>query len=109
MQEYCDKCFNTTIEEGVCLNCGNLSEADLNIFKEALEGEKVDKDAAKEIGDKLKVDWKKTDINEFAMGIGIESEHTDTVGDNEETFAKIALDHLKEDPSYYSKLKKAGL
>jgi len=42
---------------------------------------------------------------ELPIGIEVEMEHT---SDKEEA-KKIALDHLKEDPNYYSKLNKAGL
>lgn len=42
---------------------------------------------------------------QLAAGIGVELEHTD---DREEA-TKIALQHLAEDPLYYSKLLKAGL
>jgi len=39
---------------------------------------------------------------QLRMGIGIEKEHTD----NPEEAGKIAIDHLQEDPNYYTKLKK---
>ena len=42
---------------------------------------------------------------QLAAGIGVELEHTD---DREEA-TTIALQHLAEDPLYYSKLLKAGL
>lgn len=42
---------------------------------------------------------------QLEIGIKVEQEHTS----NKETAREIALDHLKEDPSYYSKLKKAKL
>ncbi len=45
------------------------------------------------------------DQKEFNKGIGTEKEHTD----DEFTAAKIAGDHLKEDPHYYTKLHGAGL
>lgn len=45
------------------------------------------------------------DPKELEMGIEVEKEHTD----DEELAKKIALDHLAEDPHYYTKLKKAGL
>jgi hypothetical protein len=61
--------------------------------------------ACRKVGDKLGVDWKKVDFDEFCDGMFEEDEH----GGNAEESAKIALDHLKEDPKYYSKLKAAGL
>lgn len=45
------------------------------------------------------------DPNEFNKGIGHEKEHTE----DEFIAAKIAGDHLKEDPKYYTKLDDAGL
>lgn len=42
---------------------------------------------------------------QLEIGIKVEQEHTS----NKKTAREIALDHLKEDPSYYSKLKKAKL
>jgi hypothetical protein len=43
--------------------------------------------------------------NELKMGIEVEKEHTSDVA----LATKIAMDHLKEDPKYYTKLKAAGL
>ena len=45
------------------------------------------------------------DPDEFRKGIDTEKEHTD----DEFISAKIAGDHLKEDPHYYTKLSDAGL
>lgn len=45
------------------------------------------------------------DPEQLKMGIEIEKEHTD----DDALASKIAMDHLKEDPMYYSKLKAAGL
>ena len=42
---------------------------------------------------------------ELAMGIKVEMEHTDDV----EVAKKIAMDHLAENPNYYSDLKKSGI
>ena len=42
---------------------------------------------------------------ELAMGIKVEMEHTD----DPKKAAKIAMDHLKENPSYYSQLKLSGI
>ncbi len=45
------------------------------------------------------------DPSEVAKGIAVEKEHT-----NDEVIAKrIAIDHLKEDPHYYSRMEKCGL
>jgi phosphate/sulfate permease len=50
-------------------------------------------------------DWDGFPMDEFHKGIGVEFEHT------KDPFkaATIAIDHLKEDPEYYTKLKSAGL
>ena len=45
------------------------------------------------------------DNNELETGTGIEHEHTQ----DDALARKIATDHIKEDPHYYSKLKAAGL
>lgn len=77
-----------------------------------LESKKdVSEDEAKEIGDKLKVDWKKTDIHQFMMGLKSEREHMDCkqklrVAKTMLDVAKIALVHLEEMPDYYTKLEK---
>ena len=42
------------------------------------------------------------DLKQLEMGIEIEMEHTK----NQKLAEKIALDHLYEDPEYYTKLKK---
>jgi hypothetical protein len=47
------------------------------------------------------------DWQQLRIGIGEEQEHADTVGDDQETIVRIVLDHLKEDPEYYTKLKAA--
>ena len=59
---------------------------------------------------------------ELKMGIKIESEHKDTYDfikqfykkhkrfpTQKEVYKKIAKDHIKEDPKYYTKIKKYGL
>lgn len=43
--------------------------------------------------------------NQLKIGKQVEKEHTKSSKKAE----KIAKDHLKEDPKYYTKLKKAGL
>lgn len=42
------------------------------------------------------------DSNQLTMGIKVEMEHTN----NKQLAQEIALDHLAEDPMYYTKLKK---
>ncbi len=48
---------------------------------------------------------KDVDAKQLAMGIKVEMEHTK----DKRISKRIALDHLAEDPLYYTKLKKAGL
>ena len=60
----------------------------------------------KQMGDKIGVDWSKIDIEQLKQGIKIEQEHGDTVKNDPETIAKIAIDHLKEFPDYYTRLSK---
>ena len=45
------------------------------------------------------------DPEELKKGMKVESEHSD----DPEVQRKIATDHLKEDPEYYTKLAKAGI
>lgn len=61
---------------------------------------------AKKLADKLGFDGT---LSELKRGIEVEMEHSDTVGDGLETAAKIAMDHLEEDPKYYTKLSAADL
>lgn len=48
-------------------------------------------------------------IDEFRKGFRVELEHSETVNNNMFTIARIALDHLEEDPEYYTKLLAAKL
>ena len=69
-------------------------------------------DQAKEYGEKLGINWKKFDIEQFRMGMDVELEHglvdpNTNVTDNDPlTTAKIALAHLNEYPDYYTRLDK---
>lgn len=65
---------------------------------------------AKRLGDKLGVDWKAVDLEQFRMGLEVEAEHDDgsaidVVGPKTD-LGKIALAHLKEFPDYYTRLKR---
>jgi len=68
-------------------------------------------DAAKQIGEKLGVDWSKFDIEQFRMGMDVELEHgsrdleTNVTNDDALATGKIALAHLNEIPDYYTRLK----
>jgi hypothetical protein len=77
--------------------------ADTKIFTE---------EQAREIGDKLGIDWNKTNFSEFCIGLEIEIEHgihdpsTDVTGNDPVLTGKIALAHLNEFPDYYTRLLK---
>lgn len=45
------------------------------------------------------------DPKQLEIGIAVEMEHTD----DKDTAKEIALDHLTEDPEYYTKLIKSGI
>ena len=67
---------------------------------------------AREIGDKLNIDWSRFDIEQFRMGLDVELEHglvspsTDVTGDDPILTGKIALAHLNEFADYYTRLEK---
>lgn len=69
-------------------------------------------DEAKEIGEKLEIDWSKFDTEQFRMGMDVELEHglvnpqTNVTNDDPLITGKIALAHLKEFPDYYTRLNK---
>jgi len=67
-----------------------------------------------QIAQKAKIDIKNVDMGQLKMGMSVEKEHdgpmgkdTDVVpGHDKATIMKIAVAHLREDPKYYTKLKK---
>jgi uncharacterized protein DUF5661 len=69
---------------------------------------------AKEIGQKIGIDWSesKFDVNQFLIGINVELEHglrdpdTNVTGDDPIMTGKIARAHLNEFPDYYERLEK---
>ena len=67
---------------------------------------------AKEIGEKIGIDWSKWDVNQFRMGLDVELEHgtvdqsTNVTNDDPVLTGKIALAHLNELPNYYDLLEK---
>ena len=67
---------------------------------------------AKEIGEKLGINWSKFNIEQFRMGMVVELEHGTrdlhaNVTDNEPLVTgKITLAHLAEYPDYYTRLEK---
>ena len=69
-------------------------------------------DEAKQIGEKLGIDWSKFDIEQYRMGLDVELEHglidphTNVTNDDPIMTGKIALAHLNEFPDYYTRLEK---
>jgi len=67
---------------------------------------------AREIGDKLGIDWSRFDVKQFRMGLDVELEHglidpsTDVSGNDPIITGKIALAHLNEFADYYTRLEK---
>lgn len=67
---------------------------------------------AKEIGEKLGIDWSKFDVEQFRMGLDVELEHglvdpnTNVTNDDPILTGKIALAHLNEYLDYYTRLYK---
>jgi hypothetical protein len=65
---------------------------------------------AKSIGEKLGIDWKEYDVEQFRMGLDVELEHgtvspkTNVTDDDPILTGKIALAHLNEFPDYYTRL-----
>lgn len=66
---------------------------------------------AREMGQRLGIDFSVIDIEQFRQGLGVEQEHsqdkeTDVTGGNEDVVGKIAWAHLKEIRDYYTRLAK---
>ena len=67
---------------------------------------------AREIGDKLGIDWGSWNVEQFRMGLDVELEHglndpsTDVTGNDPILTGKIALAHLNEFADYYTRLAK---
>jgi len=65
---------------------------------------------AKEIGEKLGIDWSKWDTEQFRRGMDVELEHgtedpnTNVTNDDPLMTGKIAFAHLNEFPDYYTRL-----
>ncbi|MHA1287403.1 MAG: DUF5661 family protein [Candidatus Thorarchaeota archaeon] len=67
---------------------------------------------AKEIGEKLGINWSQYDVEQFRRGMDVELEHgtenslTNVTDDDPLLTGKIALAHLNEYPDYYTRLDK---
>ncbi|TFG54234.1 MAG: hypothetical protein E4H37_00930 [Gemmatimonadales bacterium] len=72
----------------------------------------IDLDSARDIGNRIGVEWRVVDVREFRKGLEVELEHgsrdpqTNVTNDDMVLTGKIALAHLKEVPDYYSRLEK---
>lgn len=74
----------------------------------ATEQKPPSQDFAREVGESLKVNWDEVSLEQFTEGLGVEMEHADHVPGILEV-GRIVLDHLKENPHYYTILKSEGL
>lgn len=63
----------------------------------------ISKEEAKRVYDTMGYDF---DFSEFLMGMNVELEHQDVTDRNLIKTAKIAAAHLRENPKYYTLLKK---
>ena len=76
-----------------------------------MEEKNISIETAKEIGQKIGIDFDKFDIEQFRQGLGVELEHgshdpeTNVIGDDLTLAGKIAWAHLKEIPDYYTRLR----
>ena len=67
-------------------------------------------EVAREIGEKLGIDWTRFDVEQFRVGMDVELEHglvdphTNVTNDDPLLTGKIALAHLNELSDYYTRL-----
>jgi len=65
---------------------------------------------ARQVGDRLGINWTQVDLEQFRMGLEVELEHgirnvvTNVTNDDLVLTGKIALAHLMELPDYYTRL-----
>jgi hypothetical protein len=70
----------------------------------------VSLDEARDIGNKIQIDWSLINIDQFRRGLEVEFEHgahdpeTNVTNDDPILTGKIAWAHLKEIPDYYARL-----
>lgn len=76
-------------------------------------GKKFTAKEAKQIGERIGVDFKKFDLEQFRRGLEVEMEHgsewgdeTNVTKDDPTITGRIAWAHLKEIPDYYTRLDK---
>ena len=69
-------------------------------------------EVAKQIGERLGIECRKFDVEQFRAGLDVELEHgtrdpnTNVTNDNPLMTGRIALAHLNEFPDYYTRLEK---
>lgn len=65
---------------------------------------------ARQIGEKLGINWERFAVEQFHMGLNVELEHgainanTNVTDDSPMLTGKVALAHLNEFPDYYTRL-----
>jgi len=70
---------------------------------------------AKRLGEALKIDWRRFNVEQFRKGLQVELEHglcdlaTDVTHNNPTLTSKIVLAHLNKIPDYYTRLEKMEL
>jgi Protein of unknown function (DUF5661) len=87
--------------KGIAVASNKLKTKDYT--KEEFISEKVSKDEAKKVYEKLGYTF---DFDQFHAGMNVELEHKDVTHGDLTTTAKIAAAHLKEKPDYYTQLAK---
>ena len=65
----------------------------------------ISTEQARAVGALLGVDWSRINIEQFRQGLEDEEEHEEVTGGDPKLIGQIALDHLNEDPEYYTHLK----
>ena len=73
-------------------------------FEDYVKGGIADNMSVEDVANKHRVSVESIN-HQLSIGIDVEMEHVD----NKRVAREIALDHLVEDPLYYTKLKKAKL
>ena len=64
----------------------------------------VTEDLARNVGDKLDINFKEVSLEEFMRGLTIEQEHSDITKGDPVVTGEIAIVHLEEIPDYYTRL-----
>lgn len=77
-----------------------------------MKEKKFTPEEAREIGEKLGIDWSRFNVEQFRMGMDVELEHglvspdTNVTNDDPIKTGKVALAHLNEFADYYDRLEK---